>query len=165
MPYGDPFDEETQPTEDTSVAQAPTGTATVTTPKAVAASTSGGLSVTLKGNGGYDSPWIVIHAADAADAVETLLDTETMKTLMTETASAAKFYAGLFGASKPQSGGAGGGGRAPQQAQEAPGGEERFCSHGKMEFRSGVAKSTGKPYSLFSCTAPRDQQCKAQFLK
>lgn len=38
------------------------------------------------------------------------------------------------------------------------------CVHGPMKFHQGVSKSTGKPYKMWKCTAPRDQECRAQFI-
>lgn len=143
-------------------------------PVVVTGSASGDLSVTFKGDGSYGSPWIVpkYSSVDAAlidfgvyaDEVAKLGQGQKWFALFDRATKMAKHFAGLGGGPpnrKPAN--VGGQSRAPQQAQEAPGGEERFCEHGKMEFKSGVS-SKGKAYKLFSCTAPRDQQCKAQFL-
>ncbi|AMB18540.1 ribonucleoside reductase class II [Mycobacterium phage Centaur] len=122
-----------------------------------------GVSATFKFAGQYSDPWVVVKGADPADVLSKV-NTHEFKALMDRVQQIAGMYAGA--GSKP-AGNAGGGAqqsRAPQAAQEAPNGEERFCQHGKMEFKSGVSKKSGKPYKLFSCTAPRDQQCEAQFL-
>lgn len=125
----------------------------------------GKITLTFKGAGGYGDRWVVVHVANAVEGLETIKD-PAFKELLDYSRKIAE-YDGA--SSKPaaaptQQGGAPRGG-TPQQAGEAPGGEKRFCEHGEMVFKTGVAKSTGKPYSLFSCTAPREQQCKAQFLK
>ncbi|AMS01039.1 DNA binding protein [Mycobacterium phage ArcherNM] len=124
-----------------------------------------GVSATFKFAGAYSDPWVVVKGADPSDVLSKI-ETPEFKALMDKVQLIAGHYAGP--GTKP-AGNAGGGAqaqqsRAPQAAQEAPGGEERYCQHGKMEFKSGVSKKTGKPYKLFSCTAPRDQQCEAQFL-
>ena len=120
--------------------------------------------VTLKGGSGFDAPWYVIHAS-GLDELEQLFseDAGRLAALMERIQKAGAHFSGL-GGSKP-SGGSPQRGQAPQPAQEAPGGEERFCQHGKMTFRSGVSKKTGKPYEMFACSErDRDAQCKPQFL-
>ncbi|ASJ79746.1 ribonucleoside reductase class II [Mycobacterium phage Heffalump] len=123
-----------------------------------------GVSATFKFAGQYSDPWVVVKGADPAD-VYAKISTPEFKALMDRVAQIAGVYAGA--AAKP-AGNAGGGAqqqsRAPQPAQEAPGGEKRYCQHGEMQFKSGVSKKTGNPYKMFVCTAPRDQQCDAQFL-
>ncbi|QGZ16851.1 ribonucleoside reductase class II [Mycobacterium phage Phaded] len=179
LSYEDPFAD--APVAD-EAQQEPTPAATQVAEPApkpvVAGGPAGDLSVTFKGDGSYASPWIVPKYATVADALVDLGEDPSVVAGMGQaqrwmalferaTKMAAHFAKLSGGAPAP----ANGGGqqrqqsRAPQAAQEAPNGEERFCSHGKMEFKSGVSKKTGKPYKLFSCTAPRDQQCDAQFLK
>ncbi|QFG11851.1 hypothetical protein SEA_SEMPERFI_51 [Mycobacterium phage SemperFi] len=124
-----------------------------------------GVSATFKFAGAYSDPWVVVKGADPAD-VYAKISTPEFKALMDRVQQIAGVYAGS--GAKP-AGNAGGGAqqqqsRAPQPAQEAPGGEKRYCSHGEMQFKSGVSKKTGNPYKMFVCTAPRDQQCDAQFL-
>ncbi|AHJ86506.1 ribonucleoside reductase class II [Mycobacterium phage 20ES] len=122
-----------------------------------------GVSATFKFAGQYSDPWVVVKGADPADVLAKV-NTGEFKALMDKVQQIAGVYAGA--AAKP-AGNAGGGGqqsRAPQAAQEAPNGEKRYCSHGEMTFKSGVSKKTGNPYKMFVCTAPRDQQCDAQFL-
>lgn len=122
-----------------------------------------GVSATFKFAGQYSDPWVVVKGADPADVYAKVITPE-FKALMDKVQQIAGVYAGS--GSKP-AGNAGGGAqqsRAPQPAQEAPGGEKRYCSHGEMQFKSGVSKKTGNPYKMFVCTAPRDQQCDAQFL-
>jgi len=127
-------------------------------------------TLSLKGHGGFDAPMLVLRGktiGDIADLMEKG-NNDDLKRLMSNAAGAAKFFNGLFPdkANAQSRGGSGGGqrsGGAPQEAKEAPGGEERFCKHGKMEFKSGISKA-GNKYELFSCTAPRDEQCPAQYL-
>lgn len=122
-----------------------------------------GVSATFKFAGGYHDPWVVVKGADPTDVLGKI-ETAEFKALMDRVQKIAGHYAPTGG--KP-AGNAGGGAqqsRAPQPAQEAPGGEKRFCAHGEMQFKSGVSKKTGNPYKMFVCTAPRDQQCDAQFL-
>jgi len=124
----------------------------------------GKVVVTLKGGAGYDAPWIVVHA-DSVDDAYHQVNSNMMLELMRVTQLAGADFTGKAptkpaaqqGVVQPQQS------RAPQGAQEAPGGEKRFCEHGEMVFKTGISKA-GNPYKLFSCTAPRGQQCKAQFL-
>jgi hypothetical protein len=122
-----------------------------------------GVSATFKFAGAYSDPWVVVKGADPADVLSKI-ETPEFKALMDKV----KFIAGIYAPAGAAPASSGGGGaqqqsRAPQAAQEAPGGEKRFCEHGQMEFKSGVSKK-GNSYQLFSCTAPRDQQCKPQYL-
>ncbi|AKF14218.1 hypothetical protein SEA_LUCHADOR_54 [Mycobacterium phage Luchador] len=123
-----------------------------------------GVSATFKFAGAYSDPWVVVKGADPADVYDKI-STPEFKALMDRVQQIAGVYAGS--AAKPAGNAGGGGGQqrqaAPKQAQQAPNGEKRFCEHGEMEFKSGVSKA-GNAYQLFSCTAPRDQQCKAQYL-
>ncbi|WKW87264.1 hypothetical protein SEA_CHARGERPOWER_49 [Mycobacterium phage Chargerpower] len=150
--------------------QAPVATVTTATAAAVDSvsvqHSTDGVSATFKFAGAYSDPWVVVKGSDPGDVLGKV-NTSTFKELMDTVQKIAGVYAG---AAKAAIGGQAAAApaqqsRAPQAAQEAPGGEKRFCSHGEMVFKSGVAKGSGKPYQLFSCTAPRDQQCKAQFLK
>lgn len=123
-----------------------------------------GVSATFKFAGAYSDPWVVVKGSDPADVLAKV-NTREFKDLMDRVQQIAGMYGASGGKGSPP---AGGGqrqqqSRAPQQAQEAPNGEKRYCDHGEMVFKSGVSKA-GKPYKLFSCTAPRDQQCKAEFL-
>ncbi|QGJ94816.1 hypothetical protein SEA_BLINN1_55 [Mycobacterium phage Blinn1] len=188
MSYEDPFanapatpepaqapqqDEAQQQTAPTQVATVPTVTATVAP---VAVSPAGDLSVTFKGDGTYTAPWIVPKYASVADAlidlgespqaVAGLSQAQRWMALFERSTKMAAHFASLGGGTpnaKPAGGGGGSGSRAPQAAQQAPGGEKRFCEHGEMVFKSGISKA-GNAYKLFSCTAPRDQQCKPQYL-
>ncbi|AFI24958.1 class II ribonucleotidereductase [Mycobacterium phage SWU1] len=139
-----------------------TASAAVRDSMAVQHSTDG-VSATFKFAGQYSDPWVVVKGADPADVLAKV-NTAEFKALMDKVQQIAGHYAGS-GGSAPANGGGGGQqqSRAPQAAQEAPGGEKRYCQHGEMVYKSGVSKKTGKPYALFSCTAPRDQQCDAQW--
>lgn len=124
-------------------------------------------SVTLKAGTGFDSPWIVLRGKTVEDLAEQFdgQPGSVLAKLMTRVAKAGEYFATQFSGQPAQPRGNGGGqrgGGAPQGAQEAPGGEKKFCKHGEMEFKSGVSKA-GKAYQLFSCTAPRDEQCPAQY--
>jgi len=165
MAKTDPFttaaaDEAQTETETTEVAteEKPARTrrtpATKITPKAE--SEGKGISVTLKGKGRHADPWVVLHAADTADAVETMSD-PLFKEVLELAASGAKFFSDLVPDSPAPAGGSGGGNSGPQTA---PNGEKRFCAHGEMVFKSGVSKA-GKAYKLFECT---EKQCKTEWL-
>lgn len=142
---------------------APAGTAQVEVKPVVVSGGEGKITLTFKGAGGYGDRWIVAHVANPAEGLELLNDPKFKELL-----DLSKRIATYDGAgSAPAQGGGGGGGqsqsRAPQAAQEAPGGEKQFCQHGEMVYKSGIAKSSGKPYALFSCTAPRGEQCDAKW--
>ncbi len=123
------------------------------------------FSLTLKGRGTHQNRWVVVRFPDAETGLRVIKD-PAFKELMDYSRKIEEYDAGSYGAAAPPPQNTPPNpAYAPQQSQEAPGGEKRFCSHGEMVFKTGVAKNTGKPYSLFSCTAPRESQCKAQFLK
>lgn len=125
-------------------------------------SSSGEVSVTLKGGSGFDAPWVVIRAGSVADALDQLHDDETLKALLDKAAKVGGYFAGL--APKSSGGGGGNGGARPAR-QEAPNGESRQCTHGEMTFRSGVSKKSGKPYKMFTCNSgDRNDECPPQFL-
>lgn len=122
------------------------------------------VTLTFKESGGYDAAWVVIRAASVSSANAILDDFDGLSALLNKTKQVAGFFRG--GAPSQGNGGGGGGARksnAPAAAQQAPNGEKRYCSHGEMEYKTGNRKSDGKPYALFSCTGPRDEQCKAQY--
>ncbi len=122
-------------------------------------------SLTIKGRGTHQNRWLVVRFPSAESGLEEIKKT-AFKELLDYSRKIEEYDAGAYSpAAPPAQNQPANPSYAPQQSQEAPGGEERFCSHGKMQFKTGVAKATGKPYSLFSCPAPREQQCKAQFLK
>lgn len=132
---------------------------------------SEGITVTLKGNGGYDAPWIVIHATDATSALAQL-KSAAMTELAGATATIAQWWYGKFGAPARQGGGNSSQGAAPAGApagqpapQEAPGGKQEFCSHGAMQYRDAVSKA-GKAYKGFFCPErDRNAQCEPKFLR
>ncbi|AHG24271.1 ribonucleoside reductase class II [Mycobacterium phage Benvolio] len=168
LSYDDPWSSApAQQSEPAPPAQAAAPVATTATTAAVDSvsvqHSTDGVSATFKFAGAYSDPWVVVKGSDPADVLAKL-DKPEFKALMDKVKLIASVYAPAD--AKP-AGNAGGGAqqsRAPQAAQEAPNGEKRYCSHGEMQFKSGVSKKTGNPYKMFVCTAPRDQQCDAQFL-
>jgi hypothetical protein len=121
---------------------------------------------TIKGGTGFDSPWLVIHAADVNDLRTQLTDNaDVVRDIMEALWAASKKFQsyGTVGKvlkeSHPTS-------AAPVGADAAPNGETRSCKHGQMVYKAGVAKASGKPYRLFSCPErDRASQCDAQFLR
>lgn len=104
------------------------------------------IVVTLKGGAGYDAPWIVVHAQNAEEAVQTLND-EHMTALLEATKTVAgKFNVGGGGAPKrsaaPRQQG------KPQGATQAPNGQTPPEGY---EYRTGVSK-TGKTWKAFMPT-------------
>lgn len=109
--------------------------------KAVAkpASDREGVTVTLKGGAGFDAPWIVIHAADIADAYEQVSgDNASLLAKLMEKASAAAAH--FSGQSKPSSGAR----SAPQGAAEPPAGTAAAPGP-DWTYKTGVGK-TGKTW-------------------
>jgi hypothetical protein len=141
------------------------GTATIAV-KPVLVGGGDEITLTFKEGGGFDASWIVIRAESVASANAILDDHVDLQALMAKTKAVAGFFRGGDTAktNAPASGGQAAQSRVPAGAQQAPNGETRSCSHGPMEFKSGVSKA-GNAYKLFSCTAPRDSQCKAEYLR
>ncbi|AGS82733.1 hypothetical protein ANNAL29_52 [Mycobacterium phage AnnaL29] len=172
LSYDDPWstppaqpEPQPEPTPPPAPAQVATTASTAAVDSVSVQHSTDGVSATFKFAGAYSDPWVVVKGADPAD-VYAKISTPEFKQLMDRVQQIAGVYAGS--GAKP-AGNAGGGAqaqqsRAPQAAQEAPNGEKRFCAHGEMQFKSGVSKKTGNPYKMFVCTAPRDQQCDAQFI-
>ena len=46
-----------------------------------------------------------------------------------------------------------------QPNAQVPSGSEHACKHGPMKLKQGVSEKTGKPWSGYFCTAPKDQAC------
>lgn len=98
------------------------------------------ITVTLKGGAGYDAPWVVVHAANATDALETLND-EDLKTVLERAKKIGAFFAGgSAGAQAPASNG------QPAGAAQAPGGQTPPEGY---VFKSGVSKKNGRPWQAF----------------
>lgn len=152
-PFADDYTPENDTTEETSV----------DTAAPVINTDSNEVSVTLKGGRDFDAPWVVLRAADPASALA-MLEEESLKELLKKAAHYGGVFAGLGGGSKPAAGGgnSGGGGRATPGPTTHPTGRQEFCKHGEMEYKTGVSKA-GKPYKVFSCSGPRDEQCKGVF--
>ncbi|WP_158881915.1 hypothetical protein [Amycolatopsis anabasis] len=155
----DPFADAPADEAQAAPAQAPAATPA----RPVAAGSEGKVVVTLKGGAGFDAPWVVVHAADVEDAIGHLSD-EKLRDLLDRTKRAGGYFAG--GSSAPQGGGQQRQAGKPEGADQAPGGEERYCKHGQMQFKSGVSKSSGKAYKGFFCSErDRNEQCKPEFIK
>ncbi|AMS00850.1 hypothetical protein SEA_FAYELY_50 [Mycobacterium phage Fayely] len=168
MSYEDPFataPANDEPAEEAQQQTAPTAPASVVNVAKDSVSvqhSTDGVSATFKFEGAYSDPWVVVKGADPEDVLTKVNDPK-FKELMDRVKQIAAFYGPQ---NKPATTGGGGGGQRqapPKAATEAPNGEKKFCKHGEMEYKSGTSKKTGKPYALFSCTAPRDEQCDAQW--
>lgn len=129
------------------------------------------VSVTLKGGTGFDAPWVVVRAGSISSALSQLKAYAAELKELLDTATKVGGYFARNGAQKPAGGsGQTAGTSAPANDkpayQQAPGGQQKFCSHGEMTFRSGVGKASGKAYKGFFCpSSNRDEQCEAQFLR
>lgn len=135
-----------------------------------------GISVTFKGNGGFDQPWIVVHAATVGAALKEVSDRKFGE-LIQKAQQVGAYWSGLAGpggrtggnsggsSSNASSGDGGGGGPkgAPAKAEDPEPGEH-FCKHGEMRFNSGV-NDAGKAWSGWFCSEPKDStdKCKPQW--
>ena len=158
MSYEDPFDNiPDENVKEVPVAEEPK--TTVIKSEAVGAG-EGKIVSTYKEGAGYDASWTVVHAASVDDWFA-IHEDPRFPALLEKQKKVASFFRGkpAVEAAKSEAPAS----RAPQQSQEAPGGEKRFCKHGEMLFKSGVSKA-GNAYKLFSCTAPRQEQCPAEYL-
>lgn len=131
----------------------------------------GKLTVTLKGGSGFDSPWIVIHADDAKDALEQMKD-PALKELMELTKKAGAHFSGE--AAKPA--------QRAVQSQDGPKGrpagagdvdvsgvseEKKHCIHGPRQAKSGQKEKNGEIVTwraLFCPSRDRSDQCKPVWL-
>jgi hypothetical protein len=104
-----------------------------------------GVTVTLKGGAGFDAPWIVIHAADLADAYEQVSGDNAglLVKLMEQTSKAAQHFSGQ----NKGAGGAAPSNRAPAAAVAPPAGTPDAPGP-DWTFKSGVGK-TGKPWKAW----------------
>lgn len=120
----------------------------------------GYTSVTIKGTGRQSDRWVVVRYATPA-ALLAALKAPELKEVLDYSWKIAEYDAKRAPqpTSAPPASNA-----VPPAAAQAPNGEKRFCSHGEMVFKSGVSRA-GNAYKLFSCTAPREQQCPAEYLK
>jgi hypothetical protein len=136
-------------------------------PITINTTSDGKVVVTLKGGGGFDAPWIVIHASCLEDALAQLAD-DKLRELMDRVKRAALYFSGggSAPAQQPQQRPSGGSQQLgkPAGADQAPNGEQKFCAHGAMTYRAGMSKA-GKAYQGFFCPErDRSQQCKAVFV-
>ena len=122
---------------------------------------------TIKGGTGFDSPWLVIHAADVNDLRKELVDNSAVvKEIMEALWNASRKFQSYGAVGKVIKESQLQATTAPAGAESAPNGETRNCKHGTMVYKAGVAKASGKPYRLFSCPErDRSAQCDAQFLR
>lgn len=132
-----------------------------------------GMTLTFKGGSGFDAPWIVAHVADlqAADDLLSGENQDQLKRVMERSQSAGAFFASKAPTRPATESGAGARSgnttAAPAASQAAPGGEERFCKHGPMSFKSGVSQKTGKVWKAFMCPSPKGtpDQCDAEWIR
>jgi hypothetical protein len=159
LSYEDPFDN----IPDENVKEVPQVEEIVVEPQEGGDGTE--FSLTFKGRGTHQNRWLVVRFPDAVTGLRVIKD-PAFKELIDYSRKIEEYDSGAYAPQQPAQAGVApqSGGGAPPASQEAPGGEKRFCSHGEMVFKSGVSKA-GNAYRLFSCTAPREQQCKAQYLK
>jgi hypothetical protein len=143
-----------------------------------------GLTVTLKAGTGFEAPWIVIHAADATDALNQI-NTGDFATLAERTVSAAEFFRAAHNVKnglaarepavqQPPQQEWNNTGSAPnwsqqgsQQAAPAPAAQDgKQCAHGAMVYRE-AKPGSGKTWRAYFCPTPQNTpgQCKPEFLK
>jgi hypothetical protein len=131
------------------------------------------VRVTLKGGKGYDAPWITVDGTSIPDVLGQLVDHgDALKDLLDRASKVGAYFARLGNGAQTAPAGPEPTARSNQSSdakperQQAPGGQSKYCSHGEMVFKSGVAKSSGKPYKGFFCPSDdRDEQCKPEFIR
>jgi hypothetical protein len=157
-------------------ADEPTDTASFDTPN----EPNNGVTLSYKGGTGYDASLFVLRASNMRELLEliggdprNLSNAEVLKAIFDLSAKHQAYRSGLNGSQKrapaPESSGST---EQPVDSRpaptDAPGGEERFCKHGKMTFRTGITKSgknQGKTWQGFYCTErDKDNQCDVQWL-
>lgn len=127
------------------------------------ANTEGKIVVTLKGGAGFDAPWIVVHATDAADALEQLNDKVLGELIARTKTVSAHFSGGSGNAGRPASPQSNS--RPPQQQAPASAGNAPGCDHGTRVYKSGVSKA-GKPYKMWACpSGDRNDQCSPEWIR
>ncbi|GGM39287.1 hypothetical protein GCM10012275_07750 [Longimycelium tulufanense] len=108
------------------------------------------VRITLKGGSGHDSPWVTIDGANIEDARAQIADKEALKALLDDVAKAGAYFARLGnGGSRLNMNGKPASQQRPPH-QQAPGGQQRYCEHGPMVYKSGVGRN-GKPWKAFDC--------------
>jgi len=120
----------------------------------------GKVVLTFKGGSGFDAPWVVIHANDLQDAYESVSgeNAALLAALMERVQIAGQHFSKLGGGKPAQAAPARQ--AAPKPAQEPPAGAPAKPGEG-WEFRTGVSKSTGKPWQAWM--PPRGSQDKPVF--
>lgn len=166
----DPFEDQGTPDEAQTELPPPWETGTVDTETnenkevRVVNVSEGKLVVTLKGGKGYEAPWVVVHAIDVDDAMETLSH-EKLPALLEKAQKASEYFEGAAPtkdtgqvASRPQNGSQGQQQRTqgrPAAATEGPWGVQT-CEHGTMTFKSGVGDD-GNVWQGYFCPVPKGQ--------
>lgn len=141
------------------------------------------VSITFKGDGGYDQPWKVVKANSVAELQKTLEDLKAsnIDDLVKEINDA---YASKVGrgnekweprSNTPASRGHSAPASAPvsQPVAAAPAsriappsaGGPQSCKHGDRVYKEGVSKKTQQHYRMWACPAPwgTPDQCKPMF--
>jgi hypothetical protein len=116
------------------------------------------VTVTFKAGTGFDAPWIVIHAADIADAHAQVRD-KALSSLMEDTAKMAEFFTSFGRPSGPRQPAAAATTNAAPAAsgsetpahQQAPGGVVKRCDHGQKIYKTGFSEKTKKTWHAFDC--------------
>lgn len=159
LSYEDPFDA----APDDNVKEVPVVEEPTVIKSEAVGSGEGKIVSTYKEGAGYEASWTVVHA-ESVDDWFGIHEHPRFKELLDRQKKVAGYFRDKPTTASQQQNQPNPSYRAPQGAQEAPGGEKRFCSHGEMVFKSGISKA-GNAYKLFSCPAPRQEQCQAQYLK
>lgn len=124
------------------------------------------LQVSIRTSAGKDSDMINIRA-NTSEELSVLL--EGISDFSTQIAATSKMVQGAYGVSPLGTTGstpATTPGVTSSTAQPAPqsntgGLSSPTCIHGPRVYRSGVSKTTGKPYAFWSCPLPQSpEQCK-----
>lgn len=121
----------------------------------------GEASFTLRGDSGEE---LIAQAADLAaslDAVYEELAKAKQVVLAKEVFSSRSKPSGGFAQGAANSGTKA---SAPSGGSSGAFGHGKTCKHGEREYKEGVSKA-GNAYKLYACTAPRNEQCPAEYVK
>lgn len=139
-------------------------TVTVTENKEPDAGRYEGVTVTFKGSGGYDQPWIVVHAADTKSAMDTIA-TRTFADLIQKTQQIGAWWKKLDLENRPATGADDKPSTPPEARKDPSGATAPTCEHGEMTWVTGT--KNGNTWGGHFCPLPKDapNKCKPVWKK
>lgn len=128
----------------------------------------GRVSLTLKSDGAFDSPWYVIHGTDASDVLRQLTDPKLVELLTAATNvstnwSVVHMKAKGLEAVPQQAGQRPAAAAQPAAPATQPGGPSPTCEHGPREWKDFTSRA-GNHVKGWFCTL-RNSDCKPMYSK